>query len=55
VTPRASDAWLSRYGRVDDVEAARRVLEGPRTVGFVEVPDDSAVDHSGDARELEDA
>lgn len=40
VTARASDAWLSRYGRVDDVEAARRVLEGPRTVGFVEVADD---------------
>lgn len=39
VTARASDAWLSRYGRVDDVEAARRVLEGPRTVGFVELAD----------------
>lgn len=40
VAASASDAWLSRYGRVDDVAAARRVLEGPRTVGFVELADD---------------
>lgn len=39
VSPTASDTWLSRYGRVDDVTAARRVLEGPPTVGFVEVDD----------------
>jgi ribosomal protein S18 acetylase RimI-like enzyme len=43
VTATASDAWLSRYGRVDDVQAARAVLEGPPSVGFVEVDDDGAV------------
>lgn len=39
VDARASDLWLSRYGRVDDAAAARVVLEGPRQVGF------AALDH----------
>lgn len=39
VEPTASDAWLSLYGRVDDVGAARAVLEGPATVGFAHVGD----------------
>lgn len=39
VAPTASDLWLSRYGRVDDPDAARRVLEGPRTVGFAVLDD----------------
>lgn len=38
----ASDDWLSLYGRVDDVEAARRVLEGPATVAFARIDDDPA-------------
>lgn len=40
VAASASDLWLSRYGRVDDPDAARRVLEGPRTVGFAALDDD---------------
>ncbi|MBM9465619.1 GNAT family N-acetyltransferase [Aeromicrobium sp. YIM 150415] len=30
----ASDAWLSRYGRVEDPTTARAVLEGPDRVAF---------------------
>ncbi len=32
--PTASDAWLSRYGRVEDPALARAVLEGPDRVAF---------------------
>jgi GNAT superfamily N-acetyltransferase len=39
VATRASDMWLSRYGRVEDPAAARAVLEGPRTVGFAALDD----------------
>lgn len=35
----ASDAWLDRYARGDDPAFARRVLEGPPTVGFVSIDD----------------
>jgi ribosomal protein S18 acetylase RimI-like enzyme len=35
VSSSADDAWLSRYGRVDDPADARAVLEGPARVGFV--------------------
>ena len=35
-----SDAWLALYGRVgEDPDAARAVLAGPATVGFVQVGD----------------
>ncbi|MGJ9414239.1 GNAT family N-acetyltransferase [Aeromicrobium sp. CF4.19] len=37
IGPAAGDSWLARYERVEDVEAARAVLEGPRTVGFAEL------------------
>jgi len=37
VAPTASDEWLSGYGRVDDPNSARAVLEAPPTVGFVAV------------------
>lgn len=37
VSPTADDDWLARYGRVDDVGAARAVLEGPAQVGFVAI------------------
>lgn len=37
VSPTAEDDWLARYGRVDDVVAARAVLEGPAQVGFVAI------------------
>lgn len=33
----ADDEWLSHYGRVDDPAAARAVMEGPATVGFVSI------------------
>ncbi len=39
VATHASDLWMSRYGRVDDVDAARAVLEGPRSVGFAALDD----------------
>lgn len=36
-SPTADDEWLSQYGRVDDPAAARAVMEGPATVGFVSI------------------
>ena len=33
----ADDDWLANYGRVNDPVAARAVLEGPATVGFVSI------------------
>ncbi|KQV75797.1 hypothetical protein ASC61_12695 [Aeromicrobium sp. Root344] len=33
----ADDDWLANYGRVNDPAAARAVLEGPATVGFVSI------------------
>lgn len=33
----ADDDWLVNYGRVNDPVAARAVLEGPATVGFVSI------------------
>ncbi|MEJ7633962.1 GNAT family N-acetyltransferase [Aeromicrobium sp.] len=33
----ADDDWLDSYGRVNDPLAARAVLEGPATVGFVSI------------------
>lgn len=39
VDDHASDAWLRHYGRVCDPAAARAVLEGPSTVGFVSIDD----------------
>lgn len=33
----ADDDWLTNYGRVNDPVAARAVLEGPATVGFVSI------------------
>lgn len=39
VGPTATADWLARYERVDDVAAARAVLEGPRTVGFARLGD----------------
>ncbi len=35
--PTADDDWLANYGRVNDPVAARAVLEGPATVGFVSI------------------
>lgn len=35
----ADDEWLLHYGRVDDPAAARAVMEGPATVGFVAIGD----------------
>lgn len=36
---RADDAWLALYPRVEDADVARRVLEGPRRVGFARLGD----------------
>lgn len=33
----ADDAWLANYGRVDDAEAARGVMEGPDRVAFLSI------------------
>ncbi len=33
----ADDEWLSHYGRVEDPGAARAVMEGPASVGFVSI------------------
>lgn len=45
ITSEADDDWLPLYGRVDDVAAARAVLEGPATVGFARIgsPSDGGV------------
>ncbi|WP_162255519.1 N-acetyltransferase [Aeromicrobium sp. Root236] len=37
IAPTADDDWLVNYGRVNDPAAARAVLEGPATVGFVSI------------------
>ena len=37
ILPTADDDWLANYGRVNDPVAARAVLEGPVTVGFVSI------------------
>lgn len=37
VSPTADDAWLANYGRVDDVLAARAVMEGPSQVAFISI------------------
>ncbi len=37
IAPTADDDWLSMYGRVEDPSAARAVLEGPDTVGFISI------------------
>ncbi len=37
ITATADDDWLVNYGRVNDPVAARAVLEGPDTVGFVSI------------------
>jgi ribosomal protein S18 acetylase RimI-like enzyme len=37
IKPTADDDWLANYGRVSDPVAARAVLEGPQTVGFVSI------------------
>lgn len=37
IAPIADDDWLANYGRVNDPVAARAVLEGPATVGFVSI------------------
>lgn len=37
VSDHATDAWLGLYGRVRDPAAARAVMEGPATVGFVSI------------------
>jgi ribosomal protein S18 acetylase RimI-like enzyme len=37
IAPTADDDWLVNYGRVNDPVAARAVLEGPATVGFVSI------------------
>ena len=37
IAPTADDDWLANYGRVNDPAAARAVLEGPATVGFVSI------------------
>ena len=37
IAPTADDDWLANYGRVNDAAAARAVLEGPATVGFVSI------------------
>jgi ribosomal protein S18 acetylase RimI-like enzyme len=37
ISESADDEWLVNYGRVDDPVAARAVLEGPPTVGFVSI------------------
>lgn len=37
ISSAADDEWLSHYGRVDDPVAARAVMEGPSTVGFVAI------------------
>ena len=37
IAPTADDDWLANYGRVNDPVAARAVLEGPATVGFVSI------------------
>lgn len=37
ISPTADDEWLAGYGRVDDVAAARAVMEGPAAVGFVSI------------------
>ncbi|SKB04634.1 Ribosomal protein S18 acetylase RimI [Aeromicrobium choanae] len=39
VRDHATDAWLALYGRVRDPAAARAVMEGPATVGFVSIGD----------------
>ncbi|MEV7395637.1 GNAT family N-acetyltransferase [Aeromicrobium sp. NPDC092404] len=37
VASTVDDDWLANYGRVNDPVAARAVLEGPQTVGFVSI------------------
>jgi len=37
VSPVADDDWLASYGRVDDPDAARAVMEAPAQVGFVSI------------------
>ena len=37
ISATADDDWLVNYGRVNDPGAARAVLEGPATVGFVSI------------------
>ena len=37
VSSTADDEWLSHYGRVDDPQAARAVMEAPARVGFVSI------------------
>lgn len=37
LSPTADDDWLANYGRVDDVQAARTVMEGPSHVAFVSI------------------
>ena len=39
VRDHATDGWLGLYGRVRDPDAARTVMEGPATVGFVSIDD----------------
>ncbi len=39
VAATAGADWLRLYPRIEDLEVARRVLEGPETVGFVSVGD----------------
>ena len=39
VTPTADESWLRLYPRAEDPVAARAVLEGPRTVGFLAIGD----------------
>ncbi|WP_293786437.1 GNAT family N-acetyltransferase [uncultured Aeromicrobium sp.] len=39
IEPSAGEAWLARYGRVDDPAVARAVLEGPERVGFAMLED----------------
>lgn len=37
LSPVADDAWMSRYGRVDDPATGRAVLEGPDRVAFASI------------------
>ncbi len=37
VEPTAGEGWMRLYHRVDDLDLARAVLEGPETVGFVSI------------------
>ncbi|MFD1860684.1 GNAT family N-acetyltransferase [Aeromicrobium camelliae] len=39
IEPSASEAWLAHYGRVEDLDVARAVLEGPERVGFAMLED----------------